>query len=50
MFIYIDKLYIEIKVISDICLIGFVDDFYFKEFDFADLFRNLFIAVMERVF
>lgn len=31
MFIYIDKLYIEIKVISDICLIGFVDDFYFKE-------------------
>lgn len=50
MFTHIDKLHIETKATSDTCLIGPVDDFYFKEPDSADSLRNSFTAVMERVF
>lgn len=50
MFTHIDKSHIETKATSDICLIGPVDDFHFKEPDSVDSLRNSFTAVMERVF
>lgn len=50
MFTHFDKLHIETKAKKDICLIGHLDYFHFKDFDSADSLRNSFTEVMERVF